>query len=171
MFDGHPLISVDGTGYHSSHSVSCRNCCGREHRDGTGTYHHQALGASIVHPDIGEVPPLAPEPIRRGDGSTKNDCGRNAGRRLIGDLRREHPHMKAIIAGDGLSSNGPHSRLLKEKDPPFILGGRPGDHELLSAGPGPANPDRHGRGATGEPARCTASSGTTACRPPTRIST
>ncbi len=39
--------------------------------------------------------------------------------------------MKAIIVEDGLASNGPHSRPLKEKDPPFILGGRPGDHELL----------------------------------------
>ena len=112
MSGGHPLVSVDGTGYHSSRSVSCRSRCGREHRDGTGTWYHQALGAPVVHPDIGEVPPLAPEPIRREDGPGRNDCGRNAAKRPVGDLRREHPHMKAVIAGDGLSSNGPHSRLL-----------------------------------------------------------
>ncbi len=168
---GHPLVSVDGTGYHSSHRVSCRNRCGREHRDGTTTYHHQALGAAIVHPDIGEVLPLAPEPIRREDGPGRNDCGRNAARRLIGDLRREHPHMKAIIAGDALASNGPHGRLLKEKDLRFILGGRPGDHGLLSAGPGPAAPDRRGRGATAGPAPSSGPDGTTACRPLTRTST
>ncbi len=131
VFGGHPLVSVDGTGYHSSHRVNCRSRCVKEHRDGTRTYHHQALGAAVVHPDIGEVLPLAPEPIRREDGSTKNDCERNAGRRLIGDLRREHPHMKAIIAGDALASNGPHIKLLKEKDLRFILGAKPGDHRLL----------------------------------------
>ena len=122
---GHPLVSVDGTGYHSSHSVSCRSRCGREHRDGTGTYHHQALGAAVVHPDIGEVPPLAPEPIRKEDGSTKNDCGRNAAKRPVEDLRREHPHMKAVIAGDGLSSNGPHSRPSRNGILPSCPGGGP----------------------------------------------
>ncbi len=131
LFGGHPLISVDGTGHHSSHKVSCRSCCVKEHRDGTRTYHHQALGAAIVHPDIGEVLPLAPEPIRKEDGSTKNDCERNAAKRLIGDLRREHPHMKAVIAGDALASNGPHIKLLKEKDFRFIPGAKPGDHGLL----------------------------------------
>lgn len=34
-------------------------------------------------------------------------------------------------AGPGLASDGPHIRLLKEKGFRFILGARPGDHELL----------------------------------------
>jgi hypothetical protein len=33
------------------------------------------LGAVLVHPDHKVVIPLAPEPIVKGDGSTKNDCG------------------------------------------------------------------------------------------------
>jgi len=45
--------------------------------------------------------PLAPEPIRNEDGARKNDCGRKAATRLPDDLRREHPHMKAIIVEDG----------------------------------------------------------------------
>lgn len=131
VFGGHLLISVDGTGHHSSHKVSCKRCCVKNHRDGSKTYYHQALGAAIVHPDHAEVFPLAPEPIRNEDGTQKNDCERNASKRLIEDLRREHPHMKAVIVEDGLASNGPHIMLLKEKDLRFILGAKPGDHELL----------------------------------------
>ncbi len=129
VLDGHLLISVDGTGNRSSHKVSCRNCCVKNHRDGSKTYDHQALDAAVVHPDHAEV--LPPEPIRKEDGARKNDCERNAAKRLLNDLRREHPHMKAILVEDALASNGPHIKLLKEKDFRFILGAKPGDHELL----------------------------------------
>ncbi len=170
VFGGHLLISVDGTGYHSSHSVSCRNRCGRNHRNGTKTHYHQALGASVVHPDIGEVLPLAPEPIRKEDGSTRNDCERNAAKRLVGDLRREHPHMRAVIV-DGLSSNGPHIRLRERKRISASYSERSrATTSCCSAGSGPAKPGRHGRGATGT-ARCTDSSGTADCRPTTPAST
>jgi hypothetical protein len=40
-------------------------------------YYHHLLGAVLVHPDRREVIPLAPEPIVKGDGDTKNDCERN----------------------------------------------------------------------------------------------
>jgi hypothetical protein len=33
------------------------------------------LRAALVHPDYKVVIPLAPEPIVKGDGDTKNDCG------------------------------------------------------------------------------------------------
>jgi len=78
------------------------------------------------------VPPPGPEPVRKGDGSTGNGCGRNAGRRPVGDLRREHPHTGAAVAGDGLSSSGPHIRPLEEKGYRPMPGGRPGDHGPLS---------------------------------------
>ena len=34
---------------------------------------------------------------------------------------------------DGLASNGPHVRLLKELDMSFLLGAKPGDHKALFA--------------------------------------
>ena len=128
---GHLLIAVDGTGHHSSKKIKCKNCCVKNHRDGTKTYYHQMLGAAIVHPDLKEVLPLAPEPIRNDDGAEKNDCERNASKRLIEDLRREHPHMKAIIVEDSLASNGPHVKALMENDFRFMHGAKPKDHELL----------------------------------------
>ena len=128
---GHYLLSVDGTGYFSSSSVHCDSCCEKRHRNGRTTYYHQLLGAVLVHPRHREVFPLAPEPIVKGDGKKKNDCERNAAKRLLGDVRREHPHLKLIVVEDALASNGPHIRLLGELDMRFVLGAKPGDHARL----------------------------------------
>ena len=84
------------------------------------------LGAVVVHPEQREVFPLAPEPIVKGDGATKNDCERTA-KRLLGDVRREHPHLKLIVVEDGLASNGPHIKLLKHLD----MRGGEADHKAL----------------------------------------
>ncbi len=67
----------------------------------------------MVHPDKKIVIPLAPEPINKGDGHTKNDCERNASKRLLSDLRREHPDLKLLIVDDGLASNYPHYMFYK----------------------------------------------------------
>lgn len=91
--DGHSLLSLDGTGTFSSHTIHCQHCAEKHHRDGTITYYHQALGAVLVHPDQREVFPLAPEPILRADGAKKNDGERNASKRLLSDVRREHPPL------------------------------------------------------------------------------
>ena len=88
--NGRYIVSIDGTGQFSSKKVHCKNCCEKTHRkSGEVTYYHQMVGASVVHPDQKVVIPLAPEPILKGDGATKNDCERNASKRLLKDLRRK----------------------------------------------------------------------------------
>lgn len=129
--DGHYLLSLDGTGYFSSSTIHCKQCCEKHHRDGRTTYYHQILGAVLVHPDRSEVFPLAPEPILKQDGAKKNDCERNAAKRFLTDLRREHPHLKLIVIEDGLASNGPHIKHLKSLDLRFILGAKETDHRFL----------------------------------------
>lgn len=129
--DGHYLLSVDGTGYFSSDQIHCENCCAKHHQDGRTTYYHQMLGAVLVHPDHKEVFPLAPEPILKQDGATKNDCERNAAKRLLTDVRREHPHLKLIVVEDALASNGPHIRHLQALNLRFILGAKASDHTYL----------------------------------------
>ena len=129
--DGHYLLSVDGTGYFSSNRVHCAHCCEKHHRDGHTSYYHQLLGAVLVHPGHREVFPLAPEPILKDDGASKNDCERNAAKRLLTDLRREHPHLKLIVVEDSLASNGPHIRLLQDLNLRFILGAKQSDHQYL----------------------------------------
>ena len=100
FFEGHYLLALDGTGEFSSGTVCCKHCCKKEHKDGSVTYYHQLLGACIVHPDKSNVIPLCPEIIQNFDGSTKNDCERNAAKRFLGNFRREHPHLKVIAIED-----------------------------------------------------------------------
>ena len=131
VLDGHYALSLDGTGVFSSQQVHCAQCCEKHHRDGKVTYYHQVLGAVLVHPEHREVFPLAPEPILKQDGQRKNDCERNAAKRLLTRLRREHPHLKLIVVEDGLASNGPHIKHLKSLGYRFILGAKPKDHTAL----------------------------------------
>jgi hypothetical protein len=132
FYAGGYLLSLDGTGYFSSQKVHCASCQEKVHKKtGVVTYEHQMLGAVIVHPHRREVIPLAPEPIHKQDGSTKNDCERNAARRLLRKIRRQHPRLKLIVVEDGLSSNGPHVRDLIACGMHFILGVKPGDHAFL----------------------------------------
>jgi hypothetical protein len=126
------LISIDGTGYFSSNKIHCDFCCTKTNsKTGEITYQHQMLGAAIVHPDIKEVIPLAPEPIIKQDGESKNDSERNASKRFLEKLRKTHPHLRLIITEDGLSSNAPHIHELKKHHMHYILGAKKGDHAFL----------------------------------------
>jgi hypothetical protein len=126
------LASIDGTSYFSSKKVHCESCLQRENkRSGEITYSHQLLGVALVHPDQQAVVPLAPEPIIKQDGQQKNDCERNAAKRLLAKLRQDHPRLPLIIVEDALSANAPHIKALRGHKFRFILGVKPGDHRYL----------------------------------------
>lgn len=131
---GHYLLAMDGTGYFASNTVHCPSCLEKRNKTtGEVSYSHQLLGAAIVHPNLREVIPLAPEPIVKQDGSTKNDCERNATKRLLRKIRAEHPHLKFLVIEDGLASNGPHIEEILSHGMDYLLGAKPGDHEFLFA--------------------------------------
>lgn len=129
--DGHYLLALDGTGIYSSEQVGSDYCLKKKKRNGHLEYHQQMLAGAIVHPGRREVIPLCPEMIHRQDGSTKNDCERNAAKRFFEDLRREHPHLKIVVTEDALSANAPHIRELQRHDLRYILSVKPGDHAFL----------------------------------------
>jgi len=129
--NGHVLVSVDGTGHFSSNKVSCPQCCRKQHSNGTTTFYHQMLGACIVHPEKRNVIPLCPEAIVNQDGNAKNDCERNACQRFLKNFRREHPHLKAVLLEDGLSSNAPNIRMIQEHKLRYILVAKSSDHAYL----------------------------------------
>lgn len=132
FYKGCYLLSLDGTGYFSSTSIHCDSCLEKVNKQtGEVTYQHQMLAAVLMHPDHREVIPLAPEPIEKQDGSEKNDCERNAAKRLLRRIRQEHPHLKLIVVEDGLASNAPHIRELQNQKMHFLLGAKPGDHPFL----------------------------------------
>lgn len=131
FWDGHYLLALDGTGYFSSHTIHCSHCQVKVSQNGQVTYAHQMLGAALVHPDHQEVIPLCPEMILKQDGQTKNDCERNAAKRLLRRIRQEHPRLPLIVIEDALSSNAPHIEEIQRQNMHFLLGVKPGDHAYL----------------------------------------
>ena len=132
FFQGCYLLSLDGTGYFSSKKLFSDACLTKvTKKTGEITYYQQMLGAAIVHPDHKEVIPLAPEPIIKQDGQSKNDCERNAGKRFFEKFRNDHPRLPIIITEDALSSNAPHIREAEKYNFHYILGVKKGDHSFL----------------------------------------
>lgn len=103
----------------------------KTHKDGRVSYYHQVLGAVIADPELANVLPLCPEPIIKQDGAKKNECGRNASKRLLDDCRREHPHLKVALCEDALAANGPHIKLLKVHDIRYIINVKPDGNKSL----------------------------------------
>ena len=124
-------MALDGTEYFSSQQVHCSGCLEKHHRNGKVTYHHQMLGAAIVCPGRKEVIPLMPEPIFQQDGSSKNDCERNALKRFLPKFRQDHPRLRVIATLDALYANAPVIRDLRAALIPWIIRVKPDGNRFL----------------------------------------
>jgi hypothetical protein len=127
----HYLIAIDGSQYFSSEKINCPSCLTYKGTKSKTRYSHQILQAVMLHPDMRQVIPLAPEPIINADGNDKNDCERNAGKRLVGKIRATHPKLKIMVTGDGLYSNQPFIDALKASNMSYVLVAKPTDHKAL----------------------------------------
>lgn len=130
--DGKYLLAIDGTGHFSSGKISCPHCCVK-HRKSGDEFYHQLLPAAIVHPDHNKALPLDFEPITHRDGATKNDCERNAAKRLLQSVRDQYPDRDFVVTEDALASNGPHIKELLRHKMDFILGAKEGNNPTLFA--------------------------------------
>lgn len=124
------LVSIDSSEYFSSEKIHCPHCLVTESK-GKQRYHHQILQSVIVHPDMRQVLPLAPEAISNRDGSQKQDCERNAAKRVVRNIRATHPKLKIIVTADALYSNQPFIDELNSAKMSFILVAKPADHKVL----------------------------------------
>jgi len=131
FMDEYCLLSIDGTGMFSSQNNRNEQCLTKKRKTGDITYYQQLLGAVIVHPDHKEVIPLMPEPIIKQDGINKNDCERNAAKRLMPKIKADHGDLKFIIIEDGLGSNAPHIKDIERQGWQYIIGAKEGDHKYL----------------------------------------
>ena len=131
LFDGSYLCVTDGSGYFSSSELSCPGCLKKQHRNGTTTYQHQILMSAIAHPDLRQVLPLMPEEIRNTDGTEKQDCEINAGKRFIQKLRQDHPQLKITLGWDGIGSKQPLIEQARGLEMGFIFVAKPADHTIM----------------------------------------
>lgn len=125
LFGNRYLLSIDGTGLYSSTKVKCPQCSVKKHRNGETEYYHQSLAAVIVHPDQKTVLPLDFEPIVKSDGDTKNDCERNAAKRLLLAINQLYSNRPFIVLEDALAANGPHIQALMGYGMEFIINIKP----------------------------------------------
>ena len=127
----HYLLAVDGTQTFYSGKLSCEDCCVKNQGKASEAYYHQLMEGCIVHPDHKVVIPLAPEAIVRQDGCTKNDCEKNALKRFLKNVKKDHPYLKLIIVLDGLYADGPTTRLIKSYGWHYIIIAKDGNHGSL----------------------------------------
>ena len=131
LADKYLICSLDGVQYFSSKKVHCQHCQQRHHRDGQITYSHSMLCAALVHPDEREVFIMGSEPIKKQDGSRKNDCELNAAHRLLDWMSLHYKDYKLLLVEDALYANGPHLRRILDLNWQFVVNIKPGSHELL----------------------------------------
>jgi hypothetical protein len=87
----------------------------------------------IVHPQEARVFSLGIEPILRQDGSERNDCERNAAKRLLEHFRQHYAAENLLFVEDALYANAPHIRQIQESSPhwQYLLAIKPLNHKRL----------------------------------------
>jgi Transposase DDE domain len=131
------ILSCDGVEHFSSKKVNCPCCLKKEHKDGTCTYHHNMLCSALVHPEKREVFLIQTEPIIQQDGATKNDCERNAAKRLQQNMKTDYGQDRSkydfLFVEDALYANVPHVKDLCDNGFSFILNVKPDGHKTIFA--------------------------------------
>jgi hypothetical protein len=100
-WERHVVVSIDGVEHFSSTKVHCSSCTRRKNRKGEISYHHSGLAAVMIDPDQREVFVLDFEAILREDGAEKNDCERNAAKRLCKALAEGYSDLPMILVDVG----------------------------------------------------------------------
>lgn len=129
--DGHVLIALDGTQYHSSYKVFCPQCSTRQHGNGKTEYHHGMLAATLVAPGHNRVVPLIPEFIVPQDGQEKQDCESRAVRRWLEAHGTRYASLKPIIMGDDLFSRQPICEAVVAAGAHFLFVCKPASHPAI----------------------------------------
>lgn len=111
----HYIFSIDGVEHFCSKQVSCPHCMKRNHRDGTQSNYHAMLSAALVNPDLREVLVVDNEPIINEDGFQKNDCERNAAKRLLVNLQKTHNEEDITFTMDALYACSPLIKQIRQQ--------------------------------------------------------
>lgn len=125
------MCTIDGTQYHSSKTVHCKQCLHKEHKNDEKTYSHAVLQGAIMHPDKKQVIPVMPEAIQNSDGTKKQDCESKAAKRFVERLKSTYPRQRFLICGDGLMSHQPLIEVVVNNGMHYIFVCKPGDHKYL----------------------------------------
>jgi len=125
------VMALDGTDYFSSEAISCPQCLVRRDTSGEIHYRHTVVAGTAVKSGSHQVLPLDAEICCPQDGSEKQDCELQAGKRLIGRVRQEHAHLRVIVTADDLYSHVPFVKQCERLRLHYVLVAKPDSHKEL----------------------------------------
>jgi hypothetical protein len=122
---------LDGTDYCHATQVPCPSCLPRLDARGQGHVRPTVVAATLVKAGSHRVWPLDVEEVRNGDGQEKQDCERNAAKRLRPRLRPAPPQLSRMIGGDDLYGHEPFLLQLRQQRLHHVLVCQPASHRAL----------------------------------------
>lgn len=125
------LVAIDGVTHFESKKVNCACCLVKVHKDSSTSYTHSMLCAMLVNPTQKEVFVLGSEPIVCQDGVHKNDCERNASKRLLDQMAIQYKGQPLLITEDALYSTGPNIKQILDNNWSYVLGIKPDGNKSL----------------------------------------
>jgi len=130
-FGGQWLIALDGTQYFASKKIHCPQCSQRQLANGQTQYFHSVLTPVLVQPGRPQVLALEPEFVGPQDGSAKQDCEIQAGKRWLAQHGAFYAQRGATLLGDDLYCHQPFCQALRALKLHFILVCKPDSHAQL----------------------------------------
>lgn len=103
-FRGYYCVAIDGTGVVSFKERHCESCLTKTSKSGVVTYFHNVLEAKLLTPS-GFSLSMATEWISnqgKGENYQKQDCEREAFKRLAVKLKKFYPRLPIVLVADGL---------------------------------------------------------------------
>ena len=103
-FRGHYCVAIDGTGVVSFDERHCESCLTKTSKNGVVTYFHNVLEAKLLTPS-GFSLSMATEWISnqgKQQDYQKQDCEREAFKRLAVKLKKFYPRLPIVLVADGL---------------------------------------------------------------------
>ncbi len=129
--NGQLLIALDGTTYHHSHCIHCKQCTVTEHKNGEISYTHTVVTPVIVSPMRNKVIPLEPEFVIPQDGHDKQDCETAAAKRWVATYAERYRRQNVTLLGDDLYSRQPLCEQVLGAGMNFIFVCKPSSHATL----------------------------------------
>ncbi len=129
--NGTYLIALDGTWFHSSEKIHCKQCSVQEHRDGRITHFHSAITPVFVRSGTNAVIAAEPEFISPQDGQTKQDCETNAAKRWIAGIGQKYAQMRITLLGDDLYAKQPFCTDARDRGFHYLLTCKTSSHKYL----------------------------------------
>ena len=128
-------VVLDGTGLFHFKERHCENCLKKTvtNEDGTktSTYYHKVLEAKLILAD-NIVVSLGTEFIENeNENVTKQDCERNAAKRLLYRIKKQYPRLKICILGDSLYAAQSIMSICRKNNWKYILNCKSGSQKNI----------------------------------------